>query len=87
LQTRDATGSDTAIVGSGRYERAARQILITRTESLLVSVYRQSLPEQVQVHRIRCGVGISDLYVSGYSEGPDLIEAKAWATHSYVSKL
>jgi hypothetical protein len=36
-------------VASGQYERAARQILITRTESLLVSVYETSLPEHAQV--------------------------------------
>lgn len=64
-----------------RYRQEAKEVLVHRTEALLVDDYRtkHDLPPQ----RISTPAGLTDLHVQ-HPDGDEIVEAKSFATHQKV---
>jgi len=70
-------------VAGTSYEAPLRHVLVNRAEALLVKSYRDSLPPNLEVNRLRLPVGVTDLHVTGPGL-VDVVEAKAGIDHRYV---
>lgn len=61
----------------------ARTVTARRTESALLELWKQTLPGEAEVRRIRCQNMLTDAYVS-HNGIHDLVEAKAASDHAHV---
>lgn len=70
-------------VAATTWPQQARTVTARRTESALLALWRQTLPGDADVRRIRCLGLLTDAYVS-HRDTHDLVEAKASADHAHV---
>lgn len=64
------------------YQQPAGTVRVRREESLLITAYRASLPDDPDL-TLRTPTGLADLYAPG-PDGALLLEAKSSARHAYV---